>query len=144
MIGTADMGRCACHRRGLVLGAAVEALGSHADGKGVVAKMKELPTEDKLMGKGSVRIDRRKIYAMYLFEVKKPEESKGPWDYYKQLATIPAEEARRPLDQANVRCCGNNTTLKSRFVMPSTPHGARSPRRRGELCDRQWPEDHPR
>jgi branched-chain amino acid transport system substrate-binding protein len=78
---------------------AVEALGSHADGKAVVAKMKELPTEDKLMGKGSVRIDGRKIHPMYLFEVKRPEESKGPWDYYQQLATIPAEEAWRPIDQ---------------------------------------------
>jgi branched-chain amino acid transport system substrate-binding protein len=46
-----------------------------------------------------VRIDGRKIHPMYLFEVKKPEESKGPWDYYKQLAIIPAEEAWRPLDQ---------------------------------------------
>ena len=78
---------------------AVEALGSHTDGKAVVAKMKELPTDDKLMGKGTVREDGRKIHPMYLFEVKKPEESKGPWDYYKQLATIPAEEAWRPLDQ---------------------------------------------
>jgi branched-chain amino acid transport system substrate-binding protein len=78
---------------------AVEALGSHADGKAVIAKMKELPTEDRLMGKGYVRIDGRKIHPMYLFEVKKPEESKAPWDYYKQLATIPAEEAWRPLDQ---------------------------------------------
>jgi branched-chain amino acid transport system substrate-binding protein len=78
---------------------AVEALGSHGDGRAVIAKMKELPTDDKLMGKGSVRIDGRKIHPMYLFEVKKPEESKGAWDYYKQLATIPAEEAWRPLDQ---------------------------------------------
>src|SRR5437660_6943753 len=78
---------------------AVEALGSHADGKAVIANMKELPTEDRLMGKGYVRIDGRKIHPMYLFEVKKPEESKEPWDYYKQLATIPAEEAWRPLDQ---------------------------------------------
>src|SRR5262245_50685180 len=78
---------------------AVEALGSHADGKGVIAKMKELPTEDRLMGKGYVRVDGRKIHPMYLFEVKKPEESKAPWDYYKQLATIPAEEAWRLLDQ---------------------------------------------
>src|SRR6476659_1510219 len=78
---------------------AAEALGSQADGKAMVAKMKELPTNDKLMGEGSVRIDGRKIHPMYLFEVKKPEESKGPWDYYKQLATIPAEEAWRPLDQ---------------------------------------------
>jgi branched-chain amino acid transport system substrate-binding protein len=79
---------------------AVEALGSHADGKAVIAKMKDLPTEDRLMGKGYVRVDGRKIHPMYLFEVKTPEESKAPWDYYKQLATIPAEEAWRPLDQS--------------------------------------------
>ncbi|HMA72895.1 MAG TPA: ABC transporter substrate-binding protein, partial [Xanthobacteraceae bacterium] len=79
---------------------AVDALGSHADGRAVIAKMKELPTEDRLMGKGYVRIDGRKIHPMYLFEVKKPEESKAPWDYYKQLATIPAAEAWRPLDQS--------------------------------------------
>ncbi len=79
---------------------AVEALGSHADGKAVIAKMKELPTENRLMGKGYVRVDGRKIHPMYLFEVKTPEESKAPWDYYKQLATIPAEEAWRPLDQS--------------------------------------------
>jgi branched-chain amino acid transport system substrate-binding protein len=78
---------------------AVAALGSHNDGRAVVAKMKELPTDDKLMGKGSVRIDGRKIHPMYLFEVKKPEESKSDWDFYKLLATIPAEEAWRPLDQ---------------------------------------------
>ena len=80
---------------------AVEALGNHADGKAVIAKMKELPTEDRLMGKGYVRIDGRKIHPMYLFEVKKPDESKAPWDYYKQLATISAEEAWRPLDQSD-------------------------------------------
>jgi branched-chain amino acid transport system substrate-binding protein len=79
---------------------AVEALGSHTDGKAVIAKMKELPTEDRLMGKGYVRVDGRKIHPMYLFEVKTPEESKAPWDYYKQLATISAEEAWRPLDQS--------------------------------------------
>jgi branched-chain amino acid transport system substrate-binding protein len=78
---------------------AVEALGSHNDGRAVIAKMKELPTDDKLMGQGKVRVDGRKIHPMYLFEVKKPEESKGEWDYYKQLATIPADEAWRPLDQ---------------------------------------------
>ncbi|MFL5322950.1 MAG: ABC transporter substrate-binding protein [Microvirga sp.] len=78
---------------------AVEALGSHADGKAVIAKMKELPTEDRLMGKGYVRIDGRKIHPMYLFEVKKPEESKAPWDYYKLLQTTPAEEAFRPLNE---------------------------------------------
>src|SRR5437870_6109208 len=58
----------------------VEALKSDADGKAIVAKMKETPTDDKLFGKGTVRADGRKIHDMYLFEVKKPEESKGPWD----------------------------------------------------------------
>src|SRR5207237_332623 len=76
---------------------AVEALGSAADGKAVVAKMKELPTDDPLFGKGAIRADGRKIHDMFLFEVKKPSESKGPWDYYKLRATIPAAEAFRPL-----------------------------------------------
>jgi branched-chain amino acid transport system substrate-binding protein len=74
---------------------AVEALKSDAGDK-VVAKMKELPTDDPIFGKGRVRQDGRKIHNMYLFEVKKPSESKGAWDYYKLRATIPAEEAFRP------------------------------------------------
>jgi branched-chain amino acid transport system substrate-binding protein len=78
---------------------AVHELKSDADGAAVVAKMKSMPTEDKLFGKGSIREDGRKIHDMYLFEVKKPEESKGPWDYYKTRATIPAAEAFRPMDQ---------------------------------------------
>ena len=75
---------------------AVEALKSDADGAKVVAKMKELPTDDPVFGKGRVRQDGRKIHPMYLFEVKKPKESKGPWDYYKVRATIPADQAFRP------------------------------------------------
>jgi branched-chain amino acid transport system substrate-binding protein len=78
---------------------AVEALKNDADGKAVVAKMKELATDDKLFGKGTVRADGRKIHPMYLFEVKKPAESKAPWDYYKVRATIPAEEAFRPVKE---------------------------------------------
>jgi len=78
---------------------ALEALKSDADGKAVVAKMKEMPTEDKLMGKGTIRADGRKIHPMYLFEVKKPEESKYPWDYYKLRATIPADQAFRPIGE---------------------------------------------
>jgi branched-chain amino acid transport system substrate-binding protein len=78
---------------------AVEALKSDADGAKVVAKMKEMPTDDKLFGKGVVRQDGRKIHPMYLFEVKKPSESKGPWDYYKVRATIPAEQAFRPMSE---------------------------------------------
>src|SRR6202521_6058143 len=76
---------------------AVEALKNDEYGKAVIAKMKEMPTDDKLVGKGTIRADGRKIHDMYLFEVKKPEESKYPWDYYKVRATIPATEAFRPL-----------------------------------------------
>jgi branched-chain amino acid transport system substrate-binding protein len=75
---------------------AVEALKSD-DGTKVIAKMKEMPTDDPLFGKGSVRVDGRKIHPAYLVEVKKPSESKGPWDYYKIRATIPADQAFRPL-----------------------------------------------
>lgn len=78
---------------------AVEAAKSAKDGAAVVSKMKEIPTDDPLFGKGSVRIDGRHIHPMYLFEVKAPEESKGKWDYYKIRATIPADQAFRPLDQ---------------------------------------------
>jgi branched-chain amino acid transport system substrate-binding protein len=67
------------------------------DGTKVAAKMKELPTDDILFGKGSVRADGRKIHPAYLFQVKKPSESKGPYDYYKLVATIPANEAFRPM-----------------------------------------------
>ena len=80
---------------------AVEALKSDADGKAVVAKMKEMPTDDPLFGKGTIRADGRKIHPMYLFQVKGPEESKGPRDYYKLRATIPADEAFRPIDEGN-------------------------------------------
>jgi branched-chain amino acid transport system substrate-binding protein len=76
---------------------AVDALKSDADGKAVIAKMKELPTDDPLFGKGVVRADGRKLHPAYLFEVKKPSESKYPGDFYKIRATIPAEEAFRPL-----------------------------------------------
>ncbi|WP_375781133.1 ABC transporter substrate-binding protein [Bradyrhizobium sp. ma5] len=80
---------------------ALEALGGNPhDGRAVVAKMKELPTDDPLFGKGSIRIDGRKIHPAYLFEVKKPSESKYPWDYYKLVATIPADEAFLPLEKS--------------------------------------------
>ena len=80
---------------------AVEALGSKDDGAAVVAKMKELKTEDPLFGQGEIRIDGRKIHEMYLFRVKTPEQSTGAWDYYETVATIPADKAFRPLDQGN-------------------------------------------
>ncbi len=77
----------------------VAALKGSADGKAVVAEMKSLPTDDPLFGKGSIRPDGRKIHPAYLFEVKKPEESKYPGDFYKLRATIPANEAFRPLKE---------------------------------------------
>ena len=80
---------------------ALEAMGGNPhDGAKVVAQMKNKPTDDPLFGKGIVRADGRKIHPVYLFEVKKPSESKYPWDYYKLIATIPAEEAFRPLAQS--------------------------------------------
>nr|WP_103874682.1 ABC transporter substrate-binding protein [Bosea lathyri] len=78
---------------------AVEAAKSK-DSATVVAKMKELPTDDPLFGKGTVRADGRKMHDVYLFEVKKPSESKAPWDYYKQIAVLPAEQAFRPLSES--------------------------------------------
>jgi branched-chain amino acid transport system substrate-binding protein len=78
---------------------ALAALGSDGDGAAVVAKMKELPTDDILFGQGTIREDGRKIHDMYLFQVKTPEESKGEWDYYTLRATIPAAEAFRPLEE---------------------------------------------
>ena len=80
---------------------AVAALKSAADGKAVVAQMKKMPTDDPLFGKGSVRADGRVIHPAYLFEVKKPEESKYPGDFYKTRAIIPADEAFRPLKEGN-------------------------------------------
>ena len=79
----------------------LEAMGGNPhDGAKVVAKMKELPTDDILFGKGTIRADGRKMLPAYLFEVKKPEESKYPWDYYKLVATISPEEAARPLSES--------------------------------------------
>ena len=77
---------------------AMEALGGNPhDGAKVVAKMKEMPVEDPLFGKGTLRADGRRLFPAYLFEVKKPEESKYPWDYYKLVATIAPEDAAVPL-----------------------------------------------
>lgn len=80
---------------------ALEAMGGNPhDGAKVVAKMKEMPTDDPLFGQGTIRADGRKLHPAYLFEVKKPEESKGPWDYYKLVGTTPADQAFRPLSES--------------------------------------------
>jgi branched-chain amino acid transport system substrate-binding protein len=75
---------------------AVAATGSDA-AQDAVPQMKKFKGKDKLFGDVTIRQDGRVIHPMYLFEVKKPAESKAPWDYYKLRATIPAEEAFRPL-----------------------------------------------
>ncbi len=85
--------------------AAVKATGTDNAEK-VMAWLKSNPLNDDLFGKGYVRADGRKIHDMYLFEVKKPEESKGPWDYYKTRATIPAAEAFRPLNEGKCPLVG--------------------------------------
>ncbi len=80
---------------------AVAALKADDDGRAVVAKMKDIPTDDPLFGKGYIRADGRKIHPAYLFQVKTPEESKYPGDDYILKATIPAEEAFRPMKDDN-------------------------------------------
>ena len=79
---------------------AIEAIGTDEAPK-VMAQMREMPINDFFVKNGKIRIDGRMVHDMYLFEVKKPEESKGPWDLYKLLATVPGDEAFRPLDKGN-------------------------------------------
>ncbi|GGC39914.1 ABC transporter permease [Siccirubricoccus deserti] len=70
-----------------------------ADGAAAIRRMKEMPTDDPLFGRGMVRADGRKIHPAYLYQVKAPAESRGPWDYYRRLRTIPADQAFRPLSE---------------------------------------------
>ncbi|MEY9414738.1 branched-chain amino acid transport system substrate-binding protein [Bradyrhizobium japonicum] len=79
----------------------LEALGGNPhDGVKVVEKMKSLPTEDDLFGKGEIQPNGRTIHSAYLFEVKKPSESKGPWDFYKLVGTVPGDQAFTPLSES--------------------------------------------
>ncbi len=81
---------------------AVKRLGSPDDGRAVVKAMRDAsPIDDPLFGKTTVRIDGRAVHDMLLVEVKKPEESKGPFDYYKVVSVIPAKDAFRPLADGN-------------------------------------------
>ena len=80
---------------------ALAAIGSNPqDGAAVTRRMKALPTDDPLFGKGRIQSNGRKIHAAYLFEVKQPSESRGAWDYYKVIATIPGEDAFRPVERS--------------------------------------------
>ena len=80
---------------------ALEALGGNPhDGVKVVEKMKSIPTDDPLFGKGEVQPNGRAIHPAYLFEVKKPSESKAPWDFYKLVGTVAADQAFTPLSES--------------------------------------------
>jgi branched-chain amino acid transport system substrate-binding protein len=70
-----------------------------ASGRAVVEAMEAMPTKDPLFGDGQVRKDGRVIHNMYLWQVKSPEQSKGPWDYYTLKGTVPAAQAFRPINQ---------------------------------------------
>jgi branched-chain amino acid transport system substrate-binding protein len=79
----------------------LDALGGNPhDGVKVVEKMKSIPTEDDLFGKGEIQPNGRTIHSAYLFEVKKPSESKGPWDFYKLVGTVPGDQAFTPLSES--------------------------------------------
>jgi len=78
---------------------AMAVIKSAADGVKLIDQMKAMPTDDPLFGRGSIRIDGRKLHPMYLLETKTVAESKGEWDYFKVLATIKPEDAFRPLDK---------------------------------------------
>lgn len=98
------MAHAGCYAAVLHYLKAVEAMGvaaAKASGSRAVEQMKSMPTSDDCFGQGRIRPDGRKIHPAYLFQVKAPGESKGPWDYYKLLNTIPANEAFRPITEGN-------------------------------------------
>lgn len=78
---------------------AIDKLGDASDGKAVVAAMKQMPTDDPLFGKGTIRADGRKLHPMYLLEVKSSAESKQMWDFLKVAGVVPADQAFRPLSE---------------------------------------------
>ena len=78
---------------------AVQAAGTD-DAKTVMAKMREMPVNDFFAKNGRIREDGRMVHDMYVYQVKKPSESKGDWDFYKLLEVIPAEQAFRPLSES--------------------------------------------
>jgi branched-chain amino acid transport system substrate-binding protein len=71
------------------------------DGRAVVAEMKRLPFQDPLFSNSKIRADGRVIHDLYLARVKTPAQSRGPWDYYEIVSTLPADEAFRPIEQGN-------------------------------------------
>jgi branched-chain amino acid transport system substrate-binding protein len=94
-----NMVHAGCYAGTLHYMKAVKAMGiaaAKASGAATVARMKAMPTDDDCFGVGSIRADGRKIHPAYLFEAKKPDESKGPWDLMRLIATTPADQAFRP------------------------------------------------
>ena len=96
----AGMGQAGSYSAALAYLKVAQAMGvaeAKKDGAATVARLKATPTDDDCFGTGTIRIDGRKLHPAYLFQVKTPAESKQPWDYYNLRATIPADEAFRPL-----------------------------------------------
>ncbi|MEJ1977326.1 MAG: ABC transporter substrate-binding protein [Acetobacteraceae bacterium] len=96
------MGQAGCYSGALHYLKTAAAMGvadAKKSGAATVARMKAEPTDDDAFGAGSIRIDGRALHPTYLFEVKKPSESKAPWDYYKLVATTPMDQAFRPLNE---------------------------------------------
>jgi branched-chain amino acid transport system substrate-binding protein len=87
---------------------AMEVAKTH-DGAKLVAQMKAMPTDDPVLGKGTIREDGRKLHPMMLFQAKSPAESKAPWDYYKLIKTVPVEQAWRPLSEGGCPMVANKT-----------------------------------
>jgi branched-chain amino acid transport system substrate-binding protein len=95
------MSQAGCYSGAMHYLKAVQAAGTD-EAKAVAQKMRELPVNDFFAKNGKVREDGRMVHDMYLVQVKKPEESRYPWDYYKILSTIPGDEAYKPL--ADTKC----------------------------------------
>lgn len=95
----AQAGNYSCTLHYLKAVADIGAAQAKRDGAATVARMKAMPTDDDCFGPGRIREDGRKITPAYLFEVKKPSESRHEWDLYKLIGTTPAEEAFRPLSE---------------------------------------------
>jgi branched-chain amino acid transport system substrate-binding protein len=91
-----------CYGAALHFLKAVAQVGSAEDGRAVVVAMKAIPTDDPLFGKGVVRQDGRKVHPVYLMEAKSPRESRGEWDFFKEVGVVPVEQAYRPLTEG--RC----------------------------------------
>ena len=96
------MGQAGCYGGAIHYLKAVAAMGvadAKKSGTAVVDRMKSMPTDDDAFGPGSIRQDGRALHPVYLFQVKTPAQSKAPWDYYNLVATTPADQAFRPLNE---------------------------------------------